>query len=279
MSRKYYAERQAAPKLDLLDLNKDFVLLYSALEREYYFQEALGYKCVGRVNGRVNGIWGNDPKVFVMLQLRKNDLWPIEQRAPAYSESELFTMIEFLYDYVSKPKEGQYHDYADCGWHYQTFEKRQGQDRFRHSVNRLLVAYGDGYELSTEGEVRRKPPSGMESLLESPPVSTKPESIDDRVSYAISKFLHHDSLLPEKKDAVRTLADVLEYLRKGKLTLSSKDEDDLFRIINGFDIRHHNKDQQGEYDREVFYEWMFYTFLASIRLIQECGTKKGQPIV
>ena len=276
MSRKYYAERQAPEKLGLRDLTKDFVLLYSALERECYFQEALGYKCVDK--GRVCGTWGNDVEVFVMLQLRRSGLWPIVKHAPSYGESELFTIVEFLYDYVSKPKEGWYHDYSDCGWHYQTFEKRQGQDRYRNDVNRLLGVYHDGYELSAEGEVRRKPPSGMESLLEGPLVSTKPESIDNRVSYAISKFHHYDSGLPEKKDAVRTLADVLEYLRKDKLTLWSKDEDDLFRIINGFDIRHHNKDQQGEYDREVFYEWMFYTFLASIRLIEEYRTKTGQPI-
>ena len=144
-----------------------------------------------------------------MLRLRKSDLWPILPQALAYSESELFTMIEFLYDYVSMPKEGQY----------RTFEKSQGQERYRNDVNRLLTAYRDGYELSIEGEVRRKLPSGMESLLESTLVSTEPESIDERVNYAISKFLRYDSGLPEKKDAVRTLADVLEYLRKNKLTL------------------------------------------------------------
>ena len=55
MSRKYYAERQAGPKLDLRDLDEDFVLLYSALEREGYFQEALGYVCAD--GGQVSGIW------------------------------------------------------------------------------------------------------------------------------------------------------------------------------------------------------------------------------
>lgn len=37
---------------------------------------------------------------------------------------------------------------------------------------------------------------------------------------------------------------------------------ELFNIINNFDIRHLNKDQLDE----VWYDWMFYTFLASIHV-------------
>jgi hypothetical protein len=279
MNRRYYGERsgKATSRLGLRQLVGAFQVIYSALEKECYFQEALGYECVHE--GRVYGSWGQTPEAFVMLHVLKDGLWPIEKRAIFYDEFDLFSMIEFLYDYVSMPKEGEYHSFNDCGWHYRTFDKKQGQDRYRNEVNRFLGAYRGGYELSIEGEVRRKSPPGMEDLLKSPSVSGEPESIDDRVNYAISKFLHYDSGLPEKKDAVRTLADVLEYLRKSEMTLSSKDDDNLFQIINGFDIRHHNKDQQGEYDKEVFYEWMFYTFLASIRLIVEYRMKTDQPIL
>jgi hypothetical protein len=82
--------------------------------------------------------------------------------------------------------------------------------------------------------------------------------------YAISKFLKYDSDIKEKKDAVRTLADVLEYYKKQGIKFESKDDNDLFNIINGFDVRHHNKIQQSNYDKELWYNWMFYVFLASI---------------
>jgi len=72
--------------------------------------------------------------------------------------------------------------------------------------------------------------------------------------------------LDEKKDAIRDLADVLEYLRpRLKDVLSSKDENDLFNLANNFGIRHHNANQKTDYDKEIWYPWMFYYYLATIR--------------
>ena len=84
---------------------------------------------------------------------------------------------------------------------------------------------------------------------------------------AIAKYRKYGATIDDKKDAVRTLADVLEFLRKEGDKLPSKDDEDLFRIINRFDIRHHNRSQQSEYDKDVWYDWFFYTFLASISVL------------
>ena len=57
-----------------------------------------------------------------------------------------------MYDHVSKPISGRYHSYGDCGFHYDTFEKRPGQDEFRQEINDLFKDYGN-YELSYIGEI------------------------------------------------------------------------------------------------------------------------------
>ncbi|MGY2486212.1 hypothetical protein [Cupriavidus sp. CP313] len=71
--------------------------------------------------------------------------------------------------------------------------------------------------------------------------------------------------MSERRDAVRDLADVLEFLRgEAKAVLLSKDEADLFNLANNFGIRHHNKEQKTDYDASIWLSWAFYYYLATI---------------
>ena len=56
----------------------------------------------------------------------------------------------------------------------------------------------------------------------------------------------------------------LEYLKTCNIKLESKDSSDLFNIMNSFDLRHQQKVQQKDYQKD---EWLFYTCLASIKLL------------
>ena len=101
-----------------------------------------------------------------------------------------------------------------------------------------------------------------------------PENVESSVRAAILKFRRHRSTLEDRRDAVRDLADVLEFLRPQlKLVLTRKDESDLFSIANNFGIRHHNDQQKTDYDSAIWHSWMFYYYLATIhaavRLIQK----------
>jgi hypothetical protein len=85
--------------------------------------------------------------------------------------------------------------------------------------------------------------------------------------------------MDERRDAIRDLADVLEYLRpRLKTALTKKDEAALFEIANNFGIRHHNAEQRTDYDKPIWYSWIFYYYLATIhaavRLIERSGGKK-----
>ena len=267
MSKKYYAERRGMKfePLDFEELKKVFLAKFEELERDYYFRKATGYECVDQ--GDILGTWGSDPEEFLFLKLRMHNLWPIRENIANYDELKLFTVIEFLFDYVSEPQKVWYHPWNQCGYHTDDYDDIKGKAKYREEINGILKDYKSRYELSETGEVLEIPPTGLETLPEEIVKTDDPKNIDDRVQAAIAKYRRHNATLDDKKDAIRTLADVLEYLKKEGYRLPAKDDSDLFRIINNFDIRHHHREQQGEYDKEIWYDWLFYTFLSSINVL------------
>ena len=161
-----------------------------------------------------------------------------------------------------------YHEYADCGWHYNTFDKEAGRIRYRSRINELLRDYHVGYELSLDGEILHKAIPGTETLLTSKPLKYDTQNVDSFVEEAVNSYQRSRSSLTDKRHAVKTLADVLEFLRpKIRAVLTTADENDLFNIANNFGIRHHNKQQKTDYDQEVWLNWMFYYYLATIKAI------------
>ena len=189
-------------------------------------------------------------------------------------------MIEFLYDCVSKPLQGYYHSYSNCGWHYSVFDKEVGQNEFREEINDIIKDYNIGYELSKEGEILALSETGLEEITNPSPTAYDPANIDNRIKAAILKFRRYRSSQEDRRDAIRDLADVLEFLRP-KLTevLTKKDEKDLFQIANGFGIRHHNDKQKTDYERGIWYNWMFYFYLATIHTAIAVLNKSSETIV
>ncbi len=281
--RKYYSARVTKAKLSPSNLREQFERLYKVLEEDGYFQESFGRKCV---DGDVVGKIGTDVSDYVYLHLRKSSqqrivpIYPIVGNCKHYSEEDLLDMIEFLYDHVSKPVDGFYHNYSNCGWHYQTFDKQAGQQYFREEVNSLLVDYGDGYELTADGEIVTLESQGIEHLINATLPDYDAENVEERVAVAISKFRSRYSSSDDRRDAVRDLADVLEFLRPElKKVLIKQDESDLFNIANNFGLRHHDGKQKVDYDKNIWYSWMFYYYLATIhaavRLINKSRSTTG----
>jgi hypothetical protein len=272
--RQYYSLRTGKnplQKLDLGTLLAIFKSIYDGFLGKDYFQEAFGYICVDA--GDVAGVMGGDIGGFFLRKLRKPGLWPINTQYQVYSEDDLFDVVELLHDYISKPVEGRYHSYNDCGWHYSTFDRLSGQEEWRRELNEYLKDYGDRYELTKDGEIILLGPKGMDSLLEAELPEYDMRNVNDRVDAAIQQFRRSRSSLIERRDAIRNLGDVLEYLRPKVKSVLTKDEDDLFNILNNFGIRHHNERQKTDYEERVFLSWLFYHYLAAIhasmRLIAE----------
>lgn len=274
--RVYYSARTGknpnAVNMELPIALKLFREVYRDLVSRSYFHGAFGFECVDA--GVVPGDLGSDVQAYMFVQLRKPNLWPIEERCLSYSEDDLFDVVEFLFDCVSQPIDGYYHSYSNCGWHYETFDKPAGQEEYRQKINTLLCDYGDGYELSELGEILALAGGGLDSLYEADLPNHDPDNVESRVTAARLKFRRYRSSMDDRRAAIRDLADVLEFLRpKAKEVLMSKDESDLFNLANNFGIRHHNAEQKTNYHKPIWYSWMFYYYLATIhallRLIKE----------
>ena len=143
------------------------------------------------------------------------------------------------------------------------------------------------YALSVAGEIEHLPEAGFgNNLLVAGLPSSDPQNVDDRLARqaSVSKYLRRSSNLDDRRDAVRGLADVLEYLRPQlKDVLHSKDEGDLFNIAaNNFAIRHHNDRQRGNYDPNIWTSWVNRTptgsptIHAAQRMIQRAAAS-GSP--
>ena len=114
-SRQYYSIRTGKnphTKIDLPMLRRLFRETFLKFQREYYFQEAFGYYCVD--DGDVPGTLGTDIEAEMFRIFRKPNLWPIDKNCLNYSEEDLFDIIEFIYDSISKPLKGRYHDFGQC---------------------------------------------------------------------------------------------------------------------------------------------------------------------
>lgn len=280
-SKKYYSVRVGknplATEIGLDILLRFFKNIYLDFRGKGYFQEAFGYDCVDA--GEVPGKLGADIEAQMLRKLRKPNLWPIDQKSEQYSEDDVFDVIEFLYDHISKPLDGYHHTYSGCGWHYQTFNKEDGRREFRTEINDLLKDYKEGFELSESGEILALSDKGLENLLIADIPSCDPENIENRLNNAILKFRRYRSSVDDRRDAIRDLADILEFLRpKLNSVITKGDESDLFNIANNFGIRHHNDSQKTDYEKSIWYSWIFYYYLATIHAVLRLIEQKEKNI-
>jgi len=268
MTRQYYSQRKGTnpnlkglPLRDVVDL---FVRVFTQLRVDGYFDEAFGFTCVdaGDIDGKIR-----DPELEMLLTVRKKGLWPVHEKAPAYKEDDFFDVLEFLYQHVSKPIDGAMHSYNQCGVHWETFNQALGRVEYRTKVNAVLAHFERRFELSAEGEVLHRPEAGFEPIFDAD-LPSSDSNVLSRVNAATLRYRRHGSTVDDRRQAVRDLADVLEYLRpKVKSLLTSADEKDLFNIANNFGVRHHNDKQRTAYDTGIWLSWMFYFYLSTIHVV------------
>ncbi len=273
--RNYYSVRTGLIKSDnvvnLDILKRQFWDIYQSLEKDSYFQKYFGIDCT---DGFQPGILGESIGDKMFISIKKDNLYPIWKKWEGYTEDDLFDVIEYLYDHCSKGIDGTYHSWNNCGIHYHEFNDTQGKQDFRSIINPILHDYKDGFELSETGEVFILAEHGLSNIFEAEFPTNDTDNITKKIDAAISKFRRYSSSIDDRKEAIRELADVLEFLRPSiKSHMDKKDEDDIFNIANNFGIRHHNTKQKTDYDKPIWYSWMFYYYLATIHAIVRINNK------
>ncbi|HVS58271.1 MAG TPA: hypothetical protein VHD60_00840 [Candidatus Saccharimonadales bacterium] len=233
----------------LTDINRD-------LEEKGYYVIPFG--------GVYQG-WGYEatvssyPKGYAKRKLHK-DLWPVSENCQNYSEEDVLNVIEFIHEHIVSPGTD-----AEIAAHV-------AQEYFRNEINDLLRFYGSGYELSSEGKIISLVPTGLDDLLTYSlprPTSVK-ASLINHAEALTQRFLNKKASLDDRKDVIKGLADVFEALKDNKVlqnVLNNQDEKAIFHIANKFSLRHNNQNQHEQYDRDTWYDWMFYFYLATLRTV------------
>ena len=267
MTKRYWSQRKGiTAKFDLTMLKKSWLSIFNYFTSLGYYQEYYGYLCVDA--GSVDGKAGNDISEFIFRKTRRIITYPFSDLMNNLDEDTFFDLIELFHDTISFPVEGFYHSYSGCGYHYNKFDAEKGQEEYRKNINEILLDYGDGYEINKNGEIQILLTPGLKELTDASVPVKQDENI--RITYklnrAINKYRDRHSDFGDRKEAVRELADILEYLRPTiKIEMLSKDENELFNIANNFAIRH-NRDNQKEDYNLVWLSWIFYLFLSTIHL-------------
>ncbi len=273
----YYSVRtgRRGARIDLNELKTLFVAAFRNLWTSGHFQQVFGTECI---DGDTVGSAGGDLDAFFLRKLKNRHVWPFETQNGSWEEADLFDVIELLHDCASKGVDGRHHSYIGCGTHFETFDQKAGRNDFRVAMNEILGDYDKGYVLSANGEVLTIGPRGLRDLEAAPKPPGDPTNVQGRVNIAIDKFRRRGSSASDRRDAIRDLADVLEFLRpQAKAVLNKDDENDLFNLANNFGIRHHNQRQKTQYDEGIWQSWMFYFFLASIHATTRLIEKGAKP--
>lgn len=284
---------RANPSID--DVARVLTLAVTEMSQRDFFQEWYGYDCVDA--GVVEGKARVDIATHAETVLGYREAWPLPdpllqlpdgpvddltiRLETERMEDRVFDLIEFFHDHVSEGIEvpAAYHDYSDCGWHFREFRPEPAQTLFRTRLNAVLGNYRSGFRLTAAGEIERTAPAGLDDLVDTP-LRTTDLVVKGRVDEAIATYRNRHRSEADQRDAVRNLFDVLEKLRPiVKTEMLRGDERDLFNIANNFTVRHLNESQKGNYDRPLWFSWMFYVNLATIHVLTrlEARTQASDP--
>lgn len=263
MTRRYYSSRKRSASLTSAELYSKLQNLYLLFRDKDYFKEKAGIT-VRELPEAIKY------EAAVALTFQP---FPIEEWSEKdITEDHVFDALEFLYDHVSKPGEWT-RMVSDTGFNYEDYfgyDDKAGRAEFREKANAFLVDYKTGFELTEEGIILALGTAGLQYILDADIIPFDEENVDSKVRNAIAKWRNRHLDLSEKKEAIRELADVFEWLKKtSRLTtvIDKGDESALFNLANNFAVRHHDPNQKGRYDRLIWYSWMFHFYLATYHAV------------
>jgi hypothetical protein len=265
LREKYYSQRKTgdnSKKLTLKELKDLFYTIYNMYEEKSYFAEMIGYSEWDGYNTEFfPGKLGDHNNInrMLYLKLRKKDLWPIWGSIDKYTEEDLFDIIEFCFDNISI---GIFSDERPD--RVEKYDRAAGVEIYRKDINEILKDYNEGFEIDKKGNIVRIVENGLDKIFEAE-IPTEDERIKKDIEVAVNQFRNRNSTLIDRKESIRKLVDILEYLKPQiDKTLTKSDERDLFNIANNFGIRHKNDKQKTNYEQAVWLSWMFYYYLSTI---------------
>jgi len=279
--KRYWTARhanapQVVPVVEPASLRRRFIDLVKELDRNGYLDDAFGSNCCDAGVDREG-----DAAARLSERLRRPTAWPLVLEAVEDPEAdgELFDLIEVFFDLVARPRSRSWHDYCR-EWDYRDHDRRAGQRLYLWRVNALLEQTSLGLGVSDDSADRGLLVRTVDDDRTNLAARVAADAIDPRararIEHAATQMRSRVRTRETMRESVRALADVLEQRRQeARRRLVSQDEQDLFSMINNYDIRHLNHKQKHDYGDE-FLEWMHWTLLSTLALMDDLA-KRPQP--
>jgi hypothetical protein len=269
-SRPYYLHRKNGTDLpsepDWDAAQRRYRTLMGSMNDAGYFDRAWGADCVDDHRD-----W-RAPSDDVAGELGVTDLNPLATDTAPWDTDVFLSVVEVLHDRVARPRViTRLHDFGGCGRHYDDYAPAPGRAVYRIKVNKIFEQSRLPFRLADVGDdagrVVAFSDDATEDLIKEAIDTAGPRERDE-VRHAIAMFRARGADRGAKRSAIVALGRILELDRPlVKAELKSQDEGTLFRVMNEFDIRHSNDKQLNDYGTE-FLDWVFWTHLASVRLLR-----------
>lgn len=272
----YYAERNGvadalAPGMTEATFAQDFFELIDTMRETGYFPKVLPKDCVNEY------LEPAEIRKTIRRATKLDVPWPVTGAAISeLPDAALYSLVEYFHDHAQRPYRSWYHENSDCGQHYEDCNRLSGQKVYRWRVNSLLTNHKMPLRLGTSGEEQGRLIRAFNTPLDdlaAQQIAQRAGDPEDEVAHAVRKFRARDATVIDKRAAIALLYGELEPKRSAiEKKVSSGDARDLFRIANGFTIRHRDKAQRSEYGEE-FLDWTFWTCLATAQLMDELAAR------
>ena len=243
-------------KISFNKFREFFVDTYMYFEEKGYFKLALqGYHSTPR-------LMAPSPEAFIFKHLGINNVFPISYEYKG-NKVATFTLIEILHKYIRKIEA------------FDIYEEEEAQQEFRDMINKYLICLDDGYLLTESGYIINLPEDGLGNLITQDLPGNTDDSTTQKVETAIKMFFRYDSNESEKMKAINLLADILEPYRDSLKSITTESHDKLiFQLVNKYGIRHNNFEQRTDYDKTIWYEWMFHYYLSTVHATLRLNLQK-----
>lgn len=185
---------------------------------------------------------------YFLKQTKESNMSPQNYASCVTDLETLFDMLETAYSFQQEYLEAT--------------EKDKRLFYFEHQLNDSLKDWG--YEMK-QGVVMKLPEDGMKELVEEAIPSGVIQDDESKLQHAIAQFFKRNASDGDKRNAIRSLGDLLESVR-GELQSEPQlgaDENAIFNILNTYGIRHHNDVQK--HLEEPYLTWTFYLLLNTVK--------------
>lgn len=146
---------------------------------------------------------------FVTEQEENPDSWGSKKVPFTPSYLDVLDLIQFCYINVSKPVQGQYHQFYGH-YHIASFDIQTAQDEFLKKINTIFTRNGLAYELLGDGQIVRVVSSSLTSVIQRTQ-KTSEQALNDLLEHANTKICNPDVRV--RYEALKELWDAFERIK------------------------------------------------------------------